>query len=72
MRLLRVLAVAGIALESAKDALRHRRFHYVVLITFEHVPPTVIANLYQLLPGFARFATKMSPEMSPKRMDLML
>jgi voltage-gated potassium channel len=33
IRLLRVLAVAGIALESAKDALRHRRFHYVVLTT---------------------------------------
>jgi voltage-gated potassium channel len=33
VRLLRVLAVAGIALESAKDALQHRRFHYVVLIT---------------------------------------
>jgi voltage-gated potassium channel len=33
LRLLRVLAVAGIALESAKDALQHRRFHYVVLVT---------------------------------------
>lgn len=33
VRLLRVLAVAGIALESAKDALQHRRFHYVALVT---------------------------------------
>jgi voltage-gated potassium channel len=33
LRLLRVIAVAGIALESAKDALQHRRFHYVVLTT---------------------------------------
>lgn len=33
LRLLRVVAVAGIALESAKDALQHRRFHYVALVT---------------------------------------
>jgi voltage-gated potassium channel len=33
LRVLRVLAVAGIALESARDALQHRKFHYVVLIT---------------------------------------
>ena len=33
LRLLRVLAVAGIAVESARDALQHRKFHYVVLVT---------------------------------------